>query len=728
MIRKSIEVWGGIECTINRVGDTYFDQVSMNGHYIRTNDLKMFADLGIRTLRFPLLWERLAPDSLEKINWTWSDEQLALAKDLGIRIIAGLVHHGSGPRYTNLLDPEFPFKLADYARRIADRYPWIEAYTPINEPLTTARFSGLYGFWYPHARDPKLFMRMLINQCRGIIEAMKAIRSINASAQLIQTEDMGKVFSTALLDYQAQFENERRWLSFDLLTNRLDNDHPLWNWCLGTGVSERELLNFLEVPCQPSILGINHYITSNRMLDERLERYPAASHGGNGRHRYADIEAVRVGAEPIFGHTEIIQEVWNRYHQPIAITEVHMGSTRDEQLRWLDESYQSADSLIQEGVDLRAITVWSLLGTFDWDSLVTKVNGYYEPGVFDVRDGKLRPTALAQMVKRLTNGETYDHPTLDSNGWWHRSERFHYPPVPTVPNRQMKSLTPKQNTTPRELIITGGRGTLARAFANLCQERSLPFRLLERQHLDIANAEAARRIIALTNPWAVINAAGYCKVDEAELDPATCFRENVIGPAILAEICAERKIPLLTFSTDLVFSGDREDPYTESQKPSPLNVYGEAKAKAEAEVLARHDNCLVIRTSAFFGPWDEHNFLIVSLRRLAQGLNVPAASNKVSPTYIPDLVHAALDLLIDGERGIWHLTNRGETSWAEFARMAAKRGGISDHGIIEVSTDELRFAARRPAYSALASERAMLLPRLDCAIHRFTRNCCVAFQ
>ena len=82
--------------------------------------------------------------------------------------IVGLMHHGSGPSYTNLLDPQFPEKLASYAAAVARRYPWITDYTPVNEPLTTARFSCLYGHWYPHHRDPLLFARALLAQLRGV--------------------------------------------------------------------------------------------------------------------------------------------------------------------------------------------------------------------------------------------------------------------------------------------------------------------------------------------------------------------------------------------------------------------------------------------------------------------------------------------------------------------------------------------------------------------------------
>ncbi len=170
------------------------------------------------------------------MDWKWSDERLKRLRELGIDPIVGLLHHGSGPAHTSLVDPLFPEKFCIYARAVAERYPWVENYTPVNEPLTTARFSGLYGHWYPHGKSETLFIRALLQQCRATVMAMRAIREINPSARLIQTEDLGKTFSTPRMAYQAQFDNERRWLTFDLLCGRVDGRHALWNYFLDRGI------------------------------------------------------------------------------------------------------------------------------------------------------------------------------------------------------------------------------------------------------------------------------------------------------------------------------------------------------------------------------------------------------------------------------------------------------------------------------------------------------------
>ena len=275
-IARSPEIWGGLECTVARVGDTYLDQTLLNGHENRPEDLDAFAALGIRAIRYPVLWERIAPGDLDEADWRWTDERLARLRELGLRPIVTLLHHGSGPRHTDLTRPDFAPKLAAFARRVAERYPWLDLYTPVNEPLTTARFSGLYGHWYPHARDHRTFLRCLVNQVEGVRLAMRAIREVNPAARLVQTEDLGRAFSTPRLAYQAAHENHRRWLSLDLLLGRVDRQHPLRDY-LRQALSEEELRALdagQEAPCPPDIVGINHYLSSERFLDERLERYP----------------------------------------------------------------------------------------------------------------------------------------------------------------------------------------------------------------------------------------------------------------------------------------------------------------------------------------------------------------------------------------------------------------------------------------------------------------------
>jgi dTDP-4-dehydrorhamnose reductase len=272
----------------------------------------------------------------------------------------------------------------------------------------------------------------------------------------------------------------------------------------------------------------------------------------------------------------------------------------------------------------------------------------------------------------------------------------------------------------KPILIAGGRGTLGSAFARICAARGLCIEALPREHLDIADAASIAVAMDRVRPWAVVNAAGYVRVDEAEHDQERCARANTLGPQLLAEACHRAGVRLVTFSSDLVFDGTAERPYIESDPAGPLSTYGRTKADAEVAVLAACPDALVVRTSAFFGPWDRWNVLHLAMDALASGRPWKAAGDqRVSPTYVPDLVNACLDLLIDGAAGIWHLANAGDVSWAELVRKAASIAGYAPHLVQECTTAALGLPAARPAYSVLGTQRGQILPSLDDALARF---------
>ncbi|UOQ53294.1 SDR family oxidoreductase [Hymenobacter cellulosivorans] len=268
------------------------------------------------------------------------------------------------------------------------------------------------------------------------------------------------------------------------------------------------------------------------------------------------------------------------------------------------------------------------------------------------------------------------------------------------------------------LLITGANGTLGRAFQRICAIRGIETVALGRKELDITDPQSVERALTQYNPWAVVNTAGYVKVDEAETDFARCYRENTTGAAILAAACAYRDLHFLTFSSDLVFDGNKSAAYVESDTPRPLNVYGNSKRLAERDVLQCMSNALVVRTSAFFGPWDEYNFVYNALKAGQQKQAFEAADDVlISPTYVPDLVNVALDLLIDEERGVWHLANQGAYTWADLARLAADMGGMDTSFVTPRSMQTFGLAATRPAYSVLGSRQGNLLPSVEHRLH-----------
>lgn len=705
-----LELWGGVECSVVRIGDDYRNQLVDTGHSARFTDLDAMIELGIKAVRYPILWETVAPETPSELDFSWHDRRLEYLHERGVQVIAALVHHGSGPGYTNLLDPNFPDLLAEYAGKVARRYPWIDYWNPVNEPMTTARFSCLYGHWYPHRTNIDDTFRALVNQCLAIKRAIESIRKVVPGARLLPTEDVGKTFATEPLQYQADHENERRWLTFDLLAGRVVPGHPFYRWLRNKAASEEVLEELATGAATPDMLGFDHYLTSERWLDHRTERYARIPVGSNGQHQYVDVEAVRVAKlQNLLGPGRRLKETWDRYGIPLAIAEVHHGCTRDEQVRWLNQVWTEADGVRREGVDVRAVTLWAMFGMMDWRSLLTRREGAYDVGGFDTRSEVPRPTLLAKAAARLGRGEKIDHPVLDLPGWWKRPGRTHARPAYDMLPAGLKRRA-------RPILITGASGTLGQAFARICAHRGLPYVLTLRSDLDITDDSSIAAALERYKPWAIINTAGFVRTWEAGEKFDECLAINATGPELLGHACKAAGIPLVTFSSDLVFDGKLGRSYVEPDNPAPVCPYGRSKAEAEQRLMAIDADALIIRTSAFFGPWDRYNFLFNTIEQLKRGEEVVLSDRTiVSPTYVPDLVHAALDLLLDGETGIWHLTNQGAISWHQLAREIADIGRF-DRSMIRVATDD------EPADTSLTSDRGLLLRPLDQALSAFAEE------
>ena len=714
----ALELWGGHECTVNRVGDTFVDQSVRSGHDLRDDDIRLFADLGITALRYPVLWETVAPDRPDVRDWRLADARLATIRATGMRPILGLVHHGSGPAYTSLVDDRFATGLAEHARAVAERFAWVEDWTPVNEPLTTARFSALYGHWYPHARDERTFWLALLNQIDGVRLAMRAVRRVNPAARLVQTEDLGRTFATTPLRDRAAYDNARRWMTWDLLTGRVDRDHAFWARLETMGFGDR-LRAILDDPCPPDVIGVNHYLTSDRLLDHRRRRYPEERWGVDLRNgRMADIETIRALDPPGGGAAGAWREAWERYGLPIAATEVHVGCTREEQLRWLTEAWHAGQALRASGADFRAITAWALLGSHGWNTLLT-AEGKYESGAFDVSGPGPRPTALAATMRALTASQTQPHPAGGGAGWWRRPIRLLHPSVPRpAPMREHGGAVSAARTGP-PVMICGATGTLGQALARACAHRDIAHVLLSRAQCALDDRSSIDAALERHQPWVVINAAGWVRVDDAEGEEAACHAANADGAVNLALACAARGIPTVNFSSDLVFDG-RDAPYVEDAPTTPLNAYGRSKAAMEQALRTLDGSHLVVRTAAFFSPHDAHNFAVAVTRTLARGERFVAAGDQVvTPTYVPHLCDAVLDLAIDGATGVWHLTNGQPLSWADFAVRIAERCGLDPTLVVPTSTADLHQRAPRPVNAALAATKGQQMPALDEALNDF---------
>ncbi len=709
---QALEFWGGIECTINRIQDSYFDQMEMAGHYSRKGDIGRIAGLGIKTLRYPILWERHEPDAQETIDWTHTANRLNEMKQHRITPIAGLLHHGSGPEFTDLADNHFPEKFAAYAGKVARQFPWLEYFTPINEPLTTARFSGLYGLWYPHAMNDVSFAKMILNQVQAIILAMSEIRKINPAAKLIQTEDLSKTFSSPLIKYQATFENERRWLTYDLLLGKVKAGHPMWSYFLRLGIPEKRLHFFIDNATTPEVAGFNYYVTSERFLDEDKSKYPASSHGGNELQEYADVEAIRVNHGNAYGLKVLLKEAWERFRLPMAITESHLNAGREDQVRWLNEICKSCSSAIEEGINVRAVTFWSLFGAFGWSKLLTDEKMVYEPGTFDLRTQPARPTAISLFIKNIILKNNSLHPLAEQHGWWHDPARFH--------GARSNKETDEYKPPGKPLLIIGNYKNLGQNLANACKGRNIPFTFLKNSSV-LGDERSLNKFLETRQPWAVMDFSGFETLLKAEVCGHEFSMEEINLSILLSATCKEKGIAYTLLSSSIVFDPRQKKNFRESDPISPTTVCGRTVAIAEEKIIGQNPSALIIRTGHLFDAFTRNDFCSSLISRLSANEYFECDNDSfASPCYLPSFVHCALELLVDEECGIWHLANDEVLSPFHFARKIALKAGFDLNRIRKTKNSENRYSIIR---GGLGSMRGKLMPSLDESLDHFFSEC-----
>lgn len=266
------------------------------------------------------------------------------------------------------------------------------------------------------------------------------------------------------------------------------------------------------------------------------------------------------------------------------------------------------------------------------------------------------------------------------------------------------------------ILVCGRRGQVATDLREAGEAAGLSLRALGRPELDVTDADAIARALDGLRPAAVINAAAFTAVDRAEAEPDAAHLLNRDGPARLARACAERGLPLIHLSTDQVFDGTKDGPYTEDDEPNPLCVYGASKIAGERAVMAASGDHLVVRVSWVFGPSGE-NFVtkVLDWARARDKLSI-VSDQRGRPTYSPDLSRALLELAgrmtaAGGERprGLLHLA--GATTLTRFAQAEAVLAGSAARGgptarVEPVRTADFPVPAMRPLNAALDASRA----------------------
>ncbi|MBI3378799.1 MAG: dTDP-4-dehydrorhamnose reductase [Nitrospirae bacterium] len=255
-----------------------------------------------------------------------------------------------------------------------------------------------------------------------------------------------------------------------------------------------------------------------------------------------------------------------------------------------------------------------------------------------------------------------------------------------------------------KILIIGSEGMLARDLMPELKE-SHEIIPLSRQKLDITQKDAVIKNIKSNAPDIVVNCAAYTKVDMAEEEREKAFQVNGIGIQNLAVACAEMQIPLCHISTDYVFDGRKNKPYTPFDAPNPLNVYGESKLAGEKYIQWIMNKFYIVRTCGLYGRGG-NNFVLTILRLAKEQQTVKVVTDQIcSPTSTLNLSAGIKKIIESGSFGIYHITDDsgGGISWFDYAREIIATAGIRAE-IIPVTSEEFPRPAKRPVYSVLDTE------------------------
>ena len=259
------------------------------------------------------------------------------------------------------------------------------------------------------------------------------------------------------------------------------------------------------------------------------------------------------------------------------------------------------------------------------------------------------------------------------------------------------------------ILMTGSRGQIGSQIRKMLPD-DWELIATDSKTLDITNANSVENMLAGFQPDILINTAGYTNVDGAENDLEKAFAINAQGVFNLARSANQHGVRMLHLSTDYVFDGTKYTPYTESNYPNPLNIYGKSKLAGEVAALSANPNTLIVRTSGVFSG-SNNNFLLHVLSQAKAGEKITVVSDQICcPTYAADLAAALITLARDYPqmRGLYHYTSGTALSWYDFARKIVTAAGF-DTALVE-KTDSTSQAITRPKYSVLATELDIRLP------------------
>jgi beta-glucosidase len=327
------------------------DEYELTQHYeLWEQDLRLMSDLGVKMVRYGIPWHRVNP-APGKWDWSWPDQTLSRLLDLGIQPIVDLVHYGV-PAWIDeaFLAPDFADRMAEYSGRLAERFKGaVRWYTPLNEPRITAWYCGKLGWWPPYRRGWRGFVAVMLGLCRGIVRSSEALLAVDRKITLLHVDATDIYFSAdPALAGEVQRRQQIGFLALDLVSGRVTSGHPLCEWLLHHGATERDLAWFQEHRAPLEIVGLNMYPMFSQ---KRLVRSPR---GVRLQMPYGSGETVE----------RLVSVYWDHYHLPMMITETAARKLR--RMEWLEESVGAVRRLRERGVPVVGYTWWPMYALVAW--------------------------------------------------------------------------------------------------------------------------------------------------------------------------------------------------------------------------------------------------------------------------------------------------------------------------------------------------------------------------
>lgn len=258
------------------------------------------------------------------------------------------------------------------------------------------------------------------------------------------------------------------------------------------------------------------------------------------------------------------------------------------------------------------------------------------------------------------------------------------------------------------VLVTGANGQLGQSLQFIVAGYpEIDFVFCDSKTLDITKKESIELVFTKVKPDFCINTAAYTAVDKAESEPEKAFEINVIGAQNLAEVCRDFKTKLIHVSTDFVFDGTKNRPYTEDDSTNPQSIYGQTKLDGEKIIQKTIKECFIIRTSWVFSLFG-NNFMKTMLRLGAERNSLSVVDDQIgTPTNAVDLAHALVQIILQTSEnpeinryGIYNFSNEGHCSWYDFAQKILEINNINIH-VKPIPSSSYPTPAERPKYSVL---------------------------